>query len=63
MVQVERILGFKLDNSRIIKRGGYQNVEEFVSHVMPQLQNRFLKHQTVPQSTTKPVKGVIAHAR
>ena len=63
MVQIERILGFKLDTSRIIKRGGYQNVEQFVSHVMPQLQTRFLKKQSVPQHATKPVKGVIAHAR
>lgn len=63
LVQIERILGFKLDTSRIIKRGGYQNVEEFVSHVMPQLQTRFLKHQSAPQRTNNAVKGVTAHAR
>lgn len=63
LVLIERILGFKLDTSRIIKRGGYKNVDEFVSHVMPQLQTRFLRHNSAPQRTTKPVKGVTAHAR
>jgi hypothetical protein len=63
LVEIERILGFKLDTSRIIKRGGYQNVDEFVTHVLPQLQTRFLKHYTVPQRPPKPVEGVIVHAR
>lgn len=63
MVQIEKLLGFKLDTSRIIQRGGYQNVEEFVSHVMPQLQVRFLRHHAVPQRTTSPAKGVTAYAR
>jgi hypothetical protein len=63
LVQIERILGFKLDTGRIIKRGGYQSVEEFVSHVMPQLQTRFLKHHSAPQRANNPVKGVTAHAR
>jgi hypothetical protein len=63
LVEVEQVLGFKLDTSRIIKRGGYQNVDEFVTHVLPQLQTRFLNHHTVPPRTPKPVEGVIVHAR
>jgi hypothetical protein len=49
LVEVERILGFKLDTGRIIKRGGYQSVEEFVTHVIPQLQTRFRNHHAVPK--------------
>lgn len=62
LVEIERILGFKLDTSRIIKRGGYQNVEEFVTHVLPQLQTRFLNHNKVPQHAQKPTEGVIVNA-
>jgi hypothetical protein len=62
LVEIERILGFKLDTSSIIKRGGYKNVEEFVTHVLPQLQTRFLNHNKVPQRTPKPKEGVIVNA-
>jgi hypothetical protein len=62
IVEVERLLGFKIDTSRIIKRGGYQTVDEFVTHTLPQLQNRFNKHYAVPQGAAKGTGGVTVHA-
>lgn len=62
IVEIERLLGFKLDTSRIIKRGGYQTVDEFVTHILPQLQDRFNKHYAVPQGAAKGTGGARVHA-
>jgi hypothetical protein len=62
LTQVEPLLGFKLDTSRIIQRGGYKNVEEFVRHIMTQLETRYIKRQSVSSLAAKPITGVTAHA-
>src|SRR5436305_14506519 len=62
LTQIEPLLGFALDTSRIIKRGGYQNVEEFVRDILSKLEPLHLKRQVVSTLAAKPVRGVTVHA-
>lgn len=60
---LEPLLGFKLKSSSIIKRGGYQDCDEFVKHLLPQLAAKFAKHHAAPtKSSVKTAGGVTAHA-
>ncbi|SRR6266404_82505 len=62
LTEIEPLLGFALDTSRIIKRGGYQNVDEFVRHILPQLGVMYLKRDAISSRVVKPVQGVSANA-
>ena len=58
LTAIEPILGFKLETSRIIKKGGYKNEDEFVTHILPQLELRYLKNNNGATRSTQPAKGV-----
>jgi hypothetical protein len=62
LTAIEPLLGFTLDTGKIIKRGGYRNVEEFVAHVLPQLELIYLRYQTAITRSAKPVQGASANA-
>jgi hypothetical protein len=61
LTAIEPILGFRLETSRIIKKGGYQNENEFVTHILPQLELRYLRNNHGATSSTQPAKGVRAN--
>ena len=60
LTAIEPLLGFKLDTSRIIKRGGYRSVDEFIGDVLPKLGLAFLKHYSAHPA--KKVQGVRVNA-
>jgi hypothetical protein len=62
LTAIEPILGFKLDTSRVIKKGGYKNEDEFVTHILPQLELRYLRNNNGVTRSTQPAKGVRANA-
>ena len=61
LTAIEPILGFKLETSRIIKKGGYQNEREFVTHILPQLELIYLRNNGATRSTQS-AQGVRANA-
>lgn len=62
-VEVEPLIGFELQPSRVIKRGGYRNCDEFIQHLLPRLEAEFSKHYAVPSGiAVKPSGGVRIHA-
>jgi hypothetical protein len=40
----DKIVGFELKNN-IVKAGGYESINEAVSHVMPRIESAWMKHQ------------------
>ena len=61
-LEVEPILGFKLKSSGVIKPGGYRSCDEFVQHILPRLQEKFLEHNPPATITPKASGENRAHA-
>ena len=59
LTAIEPILGVTLETSRIIKRGGYKSEDEFATHILPQLELRYLRNSA--QRSAQPAKGVRAN--
>lgn len=53
-LEVEDLLGFKIKSSKIIKLGGYGSCDEFVQHLLPQLEAKFSEIHPAP---VKPHEG------
>jgi hypothetical protein len=62
LTAIEPILGFKLETSRIIKKGGYQSEDEFVTQILPQLELRYLRNNNGGTRSAQPARGVRANA-
>lgn len=58
LLEVEKILGFELKVSQLVKRGGYRNCEEFIQHLLPCLEKKFNERCLVPIKTQE---GVSLH--
>ncbi len=62
-LEVEPLMGFELKSSRVIRRGGYQNCDDFVQHLLPRLEAEFSKYYAIPSGiAVKPSGGVSVHA-
>lgn len=62
-VEVEPLLGFEIQPSGVIKRGGYRSCDEFVQHLLHRLEAEFSKYYAVPSGiTVKPSGGVRIYA-
>jgi len=53
-LEVEPLLGFEIKSSKIIKLGGYRSSDEFVQHLLPQLEAKFSEIHPAP---VKPHEG------
>jgi hypothetical protein len=62
-LELEPIVGFEIKGSKMIKSGGYESCDEFVKHLLPQIEARYAKQfPAVRTSSTKTSRGVTAHA-
>lgn len=62
-VEVEPLMNFELQPSRVIRRGGYRNCDDFVQHLLSGLEAEFKKYHAVPVGiAVKPSGGVRVHA-
>lgn len=62
-LELEPIVGFEIKGSKLIKSGGYESCDEFVKHLLPQIEARYAKQFPVARtSSTQPARGVTAHA-
>src|SRR5688500_13644303 len=41
IVEIERLMGFKVKTREIIKRGGYTSINEFVNYTLPRLERLY----------------------
>lgn len=46
LVTIEKIVGFELPVT-VIKRGGYHDQNEMISHMVPKIRDLFLKHRNI----------------
>lgn len=62
-VEVEPLMDFELQTSRVIRRGGYRNCDDFVQHLLSGLEAEFNKHYAIPVGiAVNQSRGVRVHA-